>query len=350
MFSSSIFSYTNAINLKALRAKANEEFNNGHIKKVGPKINTVKKDNPKDNNILKVKNIEIDEKFYNIYKGKVDEKLKLYNEYIKEKDEEKKKAMEAKYNYLKRLRKQVKEIKSLLKKDDFLYMWNIYLPHNSNLIFFKYNETLYFIPAFTTKIETTKNLIDVNKFVDQKYKKLKEFYKTDSINIIKDKKDFDYLNNEFWLISFDSIKDWLNIFSDADANIVMYPTDALIEALKEKWIKYKTNWIFTFFILNNYNDTMAYKSHYLKSTIKLISDYFMNVWQNNIWINWYTNSFGYKEILLPLRVIKKQRITVIKPKSLSIFDMLAFIFILIWGGVWIYLWLKKMFNIYNDLE
>jgi len=342
----------NAIDLKALREKTQhstklQQKQNNHIL---IKNEQKKKVNKIDNNILKFRNIEIDQKFYDSYKGQIDEKLKLYDQYIKEQNEEKKKAMEIKYHYLILFKKQVKEIKTLLKQNNFLYMGNVYLPSNSNLIFFRYNEKLYFIPAFTTKIESKSNLADINSYINDKYKQLKKKYNINKINKINKKDEFDNLDKNFGLISFDSIKKWLNIFSDTNANIIIYPTAAVKEALKERWIKYNTKWIFSFFILNNYNDTITYRTHYLKSTIKVVSDYFMNIWVNNIWINWYNNNFWYKEIMVPLRVIKKQKITVIKTKNLGIIDLIVFLLILGWWWFWIYLWLKKMFNIYNDLE
>lgn len=337
---------TFAFNLKDLRAKLQAKEDRPQVKKIIEK----KQQNDKKDNYLKFKSIEIDKNFYKIYKEEVNEKLKLYNQYLQEKNKEKKKALEAKYSYLKILKRQIQEIKKLISKNKFLYMWSLYLPVNSNLIFFKFNEKLYFLPAFTTKIETKSNLSDINKYVDNKYKLLKDKYKESQINIIKSKKEFDLLNKQFWLINFNTVKNNLNIFSDTDINVIMYPNIAVKTALKEEGIDYKTKWIFTFFILNNYNDIVAYKAHYLKSTIKLVSDYFMNVWQNNIWINWYTNNIGYKEILLPLKVIKQQKITVIKPKSLSFIDIIIFIAIILLGWWIIYLWLKKMFNIYNDID
>ena len=258
--------------------------------------------------------------------------------------------MEAKYSYLKILKKQVKEIKKIIKNNDFLYMWSLYLPINSNLIFFKYNEKLYFTPSFDSKIESKINGLNLSKYSDKKYENLKKIYNTNKINNIKNETEFNQLNKEFWLIDFDTVKQNINIFSDSNINIEMYPTIAVKEALKEKNIAYNSKWLFTFFLLNDYGDSMVYKSHYFRSSLKLVSDYFMNVWQNNIWINWYINSLWYKEIFLPLRVTKQQKITIIKEKNPSIFDIVFFLWILLIGGGLIYLGLRKMFNIYNDLE
>ena len=342
-----LWNITNAFNLKELKAKL-ELRNKTKEHKIIKGEDQQKKEEKSD--YLKLKNIEIDSKFYNIYKSNVDKKLQLYNQYLAEQNRAKKKAMEAKYSYLKILKKQVKEIKKIIKNNDFLYMWSLYLPINSNLIFFKYNEKLYFTPSFDSKIESKINGLNLSKYSDKKYENLKKIYNTNKINNIKNETEFNQLNKEFWLIDFDTVKQNINIFSDSNINIEMYPTIAVKEALKEKNIAYNSKWLFTFFLLNDYGDSMVYKSHYFRSSLKLVSDYFMNVWQNNIWINWYINSLWYKEIFLPLRVTKQQKITIIKEKNPSIFDIVFFLWILLIGGGLIYLGLRKMFNIYNDLE
>jgi len=298
---------------------------------------------------LLIKDIEIDNQFFNMYNNVVDEKLKAYQEYLKAKNEEKRKQLEEKFKYLKLLKQQVNDIKNILKKNDFLYMWVIYLPANSNLVFFQYNWKLYFVPNFDSVVEY-KNNEDKDIFNSEKYKILKKYSAT-KINKIKKSEEFNMLKEKLWLIDFDLVQDNITLLLSDWNTVLLYPIEAFKEAVKEQeGIDYNTNWLFVFFIPNNFWDTSIYRNKYMTGTIKLISSIFMVTGQNNIGINSIVNPIGYKEVLIPLRVVKKQQLIKVVEKQPWLLDLIVFIWILL--GWWIMIWIgiKKLLNIYKDVE
>jgi len=329
------------------------------LNKIKLKINSKNKEvaepkKEKDKDFIKVnffKDTEIDNTFYKLYNQKVLNEIKKYEEYLKQQNEEKRKKMLEKEKYLKMINEEVKELKNIIEWNEFLYMWFLYLPKNSNFILFKYNNKFYFVPNYKIEVK----YIDKEKILDEKDKLIQKYSKN-SVNIITDKKTWKKIKDVLNPIELDYAVNNSAFYLDRKNDFVSISKLYHIEAVKiafKKYLKKEYNndkALYVFFIMKNIDDLNLYKRYLINATLNFDNNYFLNVGVNHLYLNSFINDVWYRSIPLPLYLPKKQKIIKIIKKQPWLQDLLAVIIIIIIFAILNKIAINKLFYLYKDIE